>query len=48
VSDLFDPAATGRVVIVMRWVLTPSISVVTSFLLFQFVPLGASIGRRQS
>ncbi|WP_135805928.1 inorganic phosphate transporter [Halorussus marinus] len=36
-SDLFDPEATGRVV--MLWILTPSISAVASFLLFRFVPI---------
>jgi len=34
-ADLFDPAATGRVV--MLWILTPSISAVASFLVFQYV-----------
>ncbi|EMA16765.1 MULTISPECIES: inorganic phosphate transporter [Haloarcula] len=34
-ADLFDPAATGRVV--MLWILTPSISAVSSFLVFQYV-----------
>jgi PiT family inorganic phosphate transporter len=36
-SDLFDPAATGRVI--MLWILTPSISAVASFLLFEFFPI---------
>jgi len=36
-SDLFDPAATGRVV--MLWILTPSISAVASFLLFEVFPI---------
>jgi len=36
-SDLFDPATTGRVV--MLWILTPTISAVASFLLFRFVTL---------
>ena len=36
-TDLFDPATTGRVV--LMWVLTPSISAATSFLLFEFVTL---------
>ncbi|MFB6165515.1 MAG: anion permease [Haloarculaceae archaeon] len=36
-EDLFDPAATGRVV--MLWILTPSISAVASFLVFQFLPV---------
>ena len=36
-SDLFDPATTGRVIIL--WVLTPSISAVLSFLLFEFAPV---------
>ncbi|MFB6189681.1 MAG: anion permease [Halapricum sp.] len=35
-GDLFDPAATGRVVTL--WVLTPTISAVASYLVFQFVP----------
>jgi PiT family inorganic phosphate transporter len=34
-SDLFDPAATGRVI--GLWILTPSISAIASFLLFSFV-----------
>lgn len=36
-SDLFDPATTGRVVLL--WILTPTISAVASFVLFRFVPL---------
>ncbi|WP_158058593.1 inorganic phosphate transporter [Halorussus halophilus] len=36
-KDLFDPAATGRVI--MLWILTPSISAVASFLLFEFFPI---------
>ena len=36
-ADLFDPATTGRVVVL--WILTPSIAAVASFLLFTFVPL---------
>jgi len=36
-SDLFDPEATARVV--MLWILTPSISAVASYLLFRFVPV---------
>ena len=36
-SDLFDPATTGRVVVL--WILTPSLSAVASFLLFRFVSL---------
>ncbi|WP_327050638.1 inorganic phosphate transporter [Halomicrococcus gelatinilyticus] len=36
-SDLFDPSTTARVV--GLWILTPSISAVTSFLLFEYVPL---------
>ncbi|WP_115863214.1 inorganic phosphate transporter [Halorussus litoreus] len=36
-GDLFDPSATGRVVVL--WILTPSISAVASFLLFEFVPI---------
>ncbi|MDQ2073696.1 inorganic phosphate transporter [Haloarcula sp. NS06] len=34
-ADLFNPAATGRVV--MLWILTPSISAVASYLVFQYV-----------
>ncbi len=34
-SDLFDPATTGRVI--MLWILTPTISGVLSYLLFEFV-----------
>ena len=33
-ADLFNPAATGRVV--MLWILTPSISAVASYLVFQY------------
>ncbi|MWG34478.1 inorganic phosphate transporter [Halomarina oriensis] len=36
-SDLFDPAATARVVVL--WVLTPSISAVAAYLVFRFVPV---------
>jgi PiT family inorganic phosphate transporter len=36
-KDLFDPASTGRVI--MLWILTPSISAVASFLLFEFFPI---------
>jgi len=36
-ADLFDPAATGRVV--MLWILTPTISAVGSYLVFQFLPV---------
>ncbi|WP_436911181.1 anion permease [Halosimplex marinum] len=36
-ADLFDPAATGRVV--MLWILTPSISAVASYLVFRYLPL---------
>ncbi|MFB6150564.1 MAG: anion permease [Haloarculaceae archaeon] len=36
-ADLFDPAATGRVVLL--WILTPTISAVLSYLLFQFSPI---------
>ncbi|MFC4551770.1 MULTISPECIES: inorganic phosphate transporter [Halorussus] len=36
-ADLFDPAATGRVI--MLWILTPTISALASFLLFEFFPL---------
>ncbi|MDG5775637.1 inorganic phosphate transporter [Haloarculaceae archaeon H-GB11] len=35
--DLFDPAATGRVVVL--WILTPSISAVASYAVFQFTTL---------
>nr|WP_282594573.1 inorganic phosphate transporter [Halomarina salina] len=35
-SDLFDPAATARVVVL--WVLTPSISAVAAYLVFRFAP----------
>ncbi|MFB6136178.1 MAG: anion permease [Halobacteriaceae archaeon] len=37
-NDLFDPAATARVVVL--WLLTPMLSGVASFLVFRFVPLG--------
>ncbi|WP_415379519.1 hypothetical protein [Halosimplex sp. TS25] len=37
VADLFDPAATGRVVLL--WVLTPSLSAVASYLVFQYLPI---------
>jgi PiT family inorganic phosphate transporter len=36
-SDLFDPAATARVVVL--WVLTPSISAMAAYLVFEFVPV---------
>jgi PiT family inorganic phosphate transporter len=36
-SDLFDPATTGRVV--MLWILTPTISAVASYVLFRFAPI---------
>ncbi|MGM0591772.1 MAG: anion permease [Halobacteriota archaeon] len=36
-EDLFNPGTTGR--IIFFWMLTPSISAVASFLLFEFVPL---------
>jgi PiT family inorganic phosphate transporter len=36
-NDLFDPVTTGRVI--MLWVLTPSISALLSFLLFEFAPV---------
>lgn len=36
-SDLFNPATTGRVIIL--WILTPSIAAFASFALFQFVLL---------
>ncbi|SDE86952.1 inorganic phosphate transporter [Halorientalis regularis] len=36
-ADLFDPAATGRVV--MLWILTPTLSGVASYLLFRFAPV---------
>ena len=35
-ADLFDPATTGRVI--MLWILTPSISAAASYLLFRFLP----------
>jgi PiT family inorganic phosphate transporter len=34
-EDLFDPSSTGRVV--MLWILTPSISAVSSYLVFRFL-----------
>jgi PiT family inorganic phosphate transporter len=34
-EDLFDPAATGRVVVL--WILTPSISALASYLVFEFL-----------
>lgn len=36
-TDLFNPASTGRVI--MLWVLTPTISALASYLLFRFVPV---------
>lgn len=36
-KDLFDPSATGRVV--MLWILTPSLSAIASFLLFELFPV---------
>ena len=36
-ADLFDPSATGRVV--MLWIATPTISAVMSYLVFRFVPI---------
>jgi PiT family inorganic phosphate transporter len=36
-QELFDPSATGRVV--MLWILTPSMSAIASFLLFQVFPV---------
>ncbi len=39
-TDLFDPAATARVITL--WVLTPTISAVASYLVFEFVLLGWS------
>ncbi|UPW01690.1 anion permease [Halorussus gelatinilyticus] len=36
-KDLFDPASTGRVI--MLWILTPSVSALASFLLFEFFPI---------
>ncbi|WP_459193459.1 inorganic phosphate transporter [Halosimplex sp. J119] len=36
-ADLFDPAATGRVVLL--WILTPSISAIASYLVFQYLPI---------
>ncbi|GAA0462547.1 anion permease [Halococcus dombrowskii] len=36
-EELFDPSATGRVV--MLWILTPSLSAIASFLLFEFLPV---------
>jgi PiT family inorganic phosphate transporter len=38
-SDLFDPATTGRVI--MLWILAPTISAAASFALFSFLPLYA-------
>jgi PiT family inorganic phosphate transporter len=35
-ADLFDPATTGRVV--MLWILTPSISAAASYAVFEFAP----------
>ena len=39
-TDLFNPVATARVMVL--WVLTPTLSVVGSYLLFEFVPLASS------
>ncbi|MFB6308052.1 MAG: anion permease [Haloarculaceae archaeon] len=36
-ADLFDPGATGRVVLL--WILTPTISAVASYLVFRFLPV---------
>ena len=36
-ADLFDPDATGRVV--MLWILTPTIAATASYLVFQYVPI---------
>jgi len=36
-ADLFDPDATGRVV--MLWILTPTIAVTASFLVFEYLPV---------
>ncbi|WP_435077907.1 anion permease [Halococcus sp. AFM35] len=36
-QDLFDPSATGRVV--MLWILTPSLSAIASYLLFRIFPV---------
>jgi PiT family inorganic phosphate transporter len=36
-ADLFDPDATGRVV--MLWILTPTIAATASFLVFEYVPV---------
>jgi PiT family inorganic phosphate transporter len=36
-ADLFDPATTGRVI--MLWILTPTISAVSSYLVFSFLPV---------
>ncbi|MFC7140932.1 anion permease [Halosimplex aquaticum] len=36
-ADLFDPAATGRVVLL--WILTPSLSAVASYLVFRYLPI---------
>ena len=35
--ELFDPATTGRVIVL--WILTPSISALASYLLFEYVPV---------
>jgi PiT family inorganic phosphate transporter len=37
-EDLFNPASTGRVV--MLWILTPTISAVSSYLVFRFLLVG--------
>ena len=36
-EDLFDPGTTGRVI--FFWILTPSVSALTSYLLFEFTPV---------
>ena len=36
-TELFDPATTGRVIVL--WILTPSISALASYLLFEYVPV---------
>ena len=36
-NELYDPSATGRVV--MLWILTPSLSAVASYLLFRVLPV---------
>jgi len=36
-ADLFDPQATGRVVVL--WILTPSVSALASYLVFRFLPI---------